>query len=148
VKIAINALGLSSGSAGGMEIYFLNLIKSVSHHDRENNYLIYVNNRKVKEMLAPYMTSRAQLAHVSQLHTYIAGGLALLFTRPKLLVDVGSKLLSGQPFSGETLGIIGKIIKLDRLKTDVIHFPFSIIDPLFYNVKAPIVPAPDLRLYG
>lgn len=146
MKIGINALGLSIGSAGGMEIYFLNLIKSLSLHDSENDYLIYANNRKVKKMLASYMNRNVRLAYFAQLYTYIAGGLILLFSRPKLLLDVTGKLLSRRPFSAETLGIIGKIIRLDRVKMDVVHFPFSIIDPSFYDVKAPVVlTIPDIQ---
>ncbi|MEJ2009035.1 MAG: glycosyltransferase family 1 protein [Acidobacteriota bacterium] len=146
MKIGINALGLSSGSLGGMEVYFLNLIKGIAPHDSGHNYLIWVNNRKVREMLAPYVQSNVQLAYVSQLYTYIAGGLVLLFSRPKLAVEAAGKFFSNQPIPVETAGIIGKIVDLNRKQPDVVHFPFSIIDPSFSDIKAPIVlTIPDIQ---
>jgi glycosyltransferase involved in cell wall biosynthesis len=146
MKIGINALGLNSGSAGGLEVYFLNLAKSLSRYDRANNYVIYANHRRVREMLASCINSSVRLAYVSQLYTYIAGGLVLLFSRPKLAVEAATKFFSNQPISVETTGILGKIVDLDRMEADVIHFPFSIIDPSFYDIKAPIVlTVPDIQ---
>jgi glycosyltransferase involved in cell wall biosynthesis len=146
MKVGINAIGLSSGSVGGMEVYFLNLIKGISRYDSENTYRVYVNHRKIREMLLPYLNHKIGIKYVSQAYTYIAGGLVLLFSNPGLMVAIARKILSRQSFAAETTGILGKVIKFGRCEMDVAHFPFSIIDPSFYNVKAPIVlTIPDIQ---
>lgn len=146
MKIGINALGLGSGSAGGLEIYFLNLVKNLSQRDGGHDYHVFANHKKIREMLMPFMNSAMQLHYVSRAYTYIVGGLVLLLARPRLVVDMAKKMIMGRPVSVDATGTFGNVINFDRFRLDVIHFPFSTIDPSFFNISVPIVlTIPDIQ---
>ena len=151
MKICINALGLKPATTGGLEIYFLNLIKSLCDFDKENEYYIFLNNKSTKKTIQPYINSRIKLVYFSQLYTSVAGMFLIVFTRPKTLYRLLVKelyrvLFSKNIYEVDTTGIYGKIINLDRFGMDVIHFPFGIIDPSFFNIDSPIVlTIPDIQ---
>lgn len=151
MRIGINALGLKPASYGGMEIYFRNLIKALCETDKENEYYIFLNNKEIKKTIQQNIGSRVKIIYIPQLYTYFAGAFFILFTRPsifiKLLINKFSRVLfPGNIYEFDISGIYGKIVNLESYKIDVIHFPFTTIDPSFYNIKTPIVlTIPDIQ---
>jgi len=155
MRIGINALGLKPASCGGMEIYFRNLIKALCETDKENEneYYVFLNDKEIKETIQQNIGLRVKIIYISQFYTYFTGAFFILFTRPsvfiKLLINKFSRVLSiGNIYEVDIdmSGVYGKIVNLDSYKMDVIHFPFTIIDPSFLNIKTPIVlTIPDIQ---
>lgn len=144
MKIGINALGLKPASHGGVEIYFRNLISNLNHYGEGNEFYIFLNSKKLKKQIKPFINSRVKLIYFPQRNTYIASLLFLLFNYPtifiKLLLNKFSRsLLSKNIFEVDTSLAYTGIINFDCYEIDVIHFPFHTIPTPFFDLNLPIV---------
>jgi glycosyltransferase involved in cell wall biosynthesis len=143
MKIGIYAIGVKPTTQGGVEIYFRNLIQSLSEFDKENKYYVFLDNKNLKRAIQQYSSSNLELIYFPELFSYIALALKVLFRQPKsffkLLANKFYKyIFSKNIFAVEPTGVYGKIIDF-LFKMDVIHFPFHTIDPSFFDIKTPIV---------
>lgn len=144
MKICINALGLKPSATGGLEVYLLNLIKSLGDFDRENEYHVFLNNRNMRKKVEPFTNTNIKIRYFSQLYTSMAAIFLLVIKRPKILYrllvkELGRIFFSKNIWEVDTTGIYGKIIDLDSFGMDVIHFPLAFIDPSFYRIGSPTV---------
>jgi glycosyltransferase involved in cell wall biosynthesis len=109
MRIGINALGLSAGQMGGVEVYFRNLVANLGKVDPDNEYLLFVD-RHSQSVFGPGLPPHVRLVIIAppppSLPLWIR---ALRYWRLFPSPLVGSQL--------EGSGV------------DVIHYPDSVIHP-------------------
>jgi len=115
MRIGINALGLAPGQMGGVETYFNNLIDSLQETDRENEYVVLLNLPQVR--ILPLRNPNFSIRHF-----HYGNPSARYLLRGFLKNTIGADLLT-RP--------------VDRLGLNVIHHPFTILDPI--NLQTPTV---------
>lgn len=115
IRIGINALSLAPSQMGGVETYFNNLLDSLQEIDRKNEYLVLINLQKVKTL--PLRNRNFSIRHFH-------------YGNPS-----ARNLLRG--LLKNTLGADPLARLVDRLGMNVIHHPFTILDPM--NLQAPAV---------
>ncbi len=115
MKIGLNLVGFVPGTMGGIETYLRNLIDSLQKIDHENSYVVLCDDHYAKEFQLFNGSFRIE---------------SMNYTRPSPMW-----LLRG---------VLRNTIKIDvlrpvfnRLKVDVIHHPFSILNPM--SIKLPSV---------
>lgn len=114
MNIALNAILFRPGQMGGMETYFRNLLFSLQEADDENRYSVLCDSHYIDELPLAHKNFTVSL---------------LNFTQPS--------------FGWFVRGVIRNITKFDilkpvmnRLKADVIHHPFSILNPLQLDIPS------------
>lgn len=115
IRIGINALSLAPGRMGGVETYFNNLIASLQETDRKNEYVVLLNLPQVR--ILPLRNPNFSIRHFH-------------YGNPSFRY-----LLRG--FLKNTLGADLLARPVDRLGLNVIHHPFTILDPI--NLRTPAV---------
>lgn len=148
VKIGIYALGLKTAVAGGLEIYFRNLIKGLWEHDNKNEYYIFVGDKKIKKAIQPYANSHIKLIYYSNIFRIIPFVFIILFAKPrtflKLLVNRISRTLSyGNIYDIDIRKVYSEIFRgtlnFHRYDIDAVHFPFTTIHPGYLNIDLPVI---------
>lgn len=148
MKIGIYVLGLRPATAGGVEIYFRNLIKNISKYDTSNEYFIFLGDRQIKKVLSVYKSPKIKLIYYPRFYIAIYLVFLFLLSRPqelfKLVVNRLSRILFSRGifnvrFMDIYSEIFSKVLNFDRYKLDVVHFPFTTISQAFFNLKTPIV---------
>ena len=115
LRIGINALSLAPGRMGGVETYFNDLIDSLQDADRENEYVVLLNLQNVRTL--PLRNRNFSIRHFHYGYSsarYLLRG----FLKNAFGVDPLARLV-------------------DRLGLNVIHHPFTILDPI--NMQTPAV---------
>ena len=114
MKIALNATLFRPGQMGGMETYFRNLLFSLQEVDDKNGYSLLCDSHYIEALPLANKNFKAK---------------RLNFTQPSLGWFVR--------------GVVRNITKYDilrpvmnRLEVDVIHHPFSILNPLHLSVPS------------
>jgi len=133
-----------------MEIYFRNLIKDLFYFDTENEYYVFLNNRKIYETIQTTIKGTKVKLLYFPFYTLIRA-LSLFYSSPTIFFAMAANRIFKFLFSRDIFfinagGVNGRNVNLDKYKMDVIHFPFTIIDPLFLDIKTPIVlTIPDIQ---
>jgi glycosyltransferase involved in cell wall biosynthesis len=115
MKIALNATMFRPSQMGGMETYFRNLFSALQEVDKQNRYSLICDSRYIDELAVAGQNFSVKACN---------------FTKPSL----------GWFFRGiiRNLTTIDPLrIFMNRLQVDVIHHPFSILNPL--HLKGPSV---------
>ena len=115
MKIALNATLFRPGQIGGMETSFRNLFFSLQEVDETNQYSLLCDSRYIDELAISNPNFNAMPCN---------------FTKPSL-----GWFLRGIIRNTTKIDILRPI--MNRLKVNVIHHPFSILNPL--HVKIPSV---------
>ena len=148
MKIGIYALGLDSGTAGGLEIYFRNLIKGLWEYNNKNEYYIFVGNKEIKKAVQPYTNSHIKLIYHSKIFRIISFILIMLFAKPKIffkiLVNEISRLLSySNIYDVDIREVYSETCRMklnfQKYGIDAVHFPFTTIHPHYLNISLPII---------
>ncbi len=114
IRIGINALSLAPGQMGGVETYFNNLINCLQETDRKNEYVVLLNLQNVKTL--PLRNKNFSIRHFhygNRSAKYLLRG----FLKNTFDVDPLARLV-------------------DRLGLNVIHHPFTILDPITLQTPA------------
>lgn len=114
MKIALNATMFRPSQIGGMETYFRNLLFSLQEVDNKNQYLLLGNRRYIDEL------------HISNPNFNAS---SCNFTKPSL-----GWFLRGVIRNATKIDILRPV--MNRLGVDVIHHPFSILNPLHLTVPS------------
>lgn len=112
--IGLNAVAFAPGHMGGVETYFRNLIQSLQDVDTGNDYLLICNKR----YLDSFSLSNP---HFSPLSCHFAKPSPLWYLRAAIRHVTPIDLL--RPF-------------MNRLKVDLIHHPFSILNPMNHRIPS------------
>jgi glycosyltransferase involved in cell wall biosynthesis len=115
MKIALNAVSLAPGRMGGVETYFRNLVRSLQEVDTANSYYLVCNNR----YLPSFALSNPRFVHVPNRYSKPS---PLWYLRNAVKETTRMDIL--RPL-------------MDRLDMDVIHHPFSFLNPM--NLRTPSV---------
>jgi glycosyltransferase involved in cell wall biosynthesis len=115
LRIALNAIDWVPGTMGGIEVYFESLLDQLQQLDRDNDYIVLCNRRNHGRIV---ITNR-KFSH----RRYD-------LTRPSLgwLVHRGVRKATG-------FDVMRPVF--DRLGSDVVHHPFTVLNPA--GLKAPSV---------
>ncbi|HXY53893.1 MAG TPA: glycosyltransferase family 1 protein [Nitrospirota bacterium] len=115
MNIGLNLVGFIPGTMGGIETYLRNLVHSLQKIDQENSYVLLCDDHYAKEI---------------QIFNDSFTFRSVNYTQPSILWLVR--------------GILRKMTKIDvlrpvfnRLKLDIIHHPFTILNPM--RTKIPSV---------
>lgn len=114
MKVAINAVALDPGRMGGVESYFRNLVSSLQVVDTANDYSLICNER--------YFASL-------QLNNPHFKTLPCSFAKPSPLWYLRAAIRHVTPFD-----ILSPYV--NRLKVDIIHHPFSILQPINHKIPS------------
>ena len=108
LRIALNAIDWVPGTMGGVEVYFGSLLDQLQRLDRNNEYLVLCN-RKNQDKIR--ITNRKFTLRQYDL------------TRPSLrwFIHRGVRKATGFDFMRPAI---------DRLRCDVIHHPFTVLNPM------------------
>jgi glycosyltransferase involved in cell wall biosynthesis len=114
MKIALNALAFAPGRMGGVETYFRNLVRSLQQVDTVNDYYVVCNRQHLESLSisSPRFTP-----------------LPSRFAKPSPLWYLRVALRG-------TTGFDAVRPVMDRLDVDIIHHPFSILQPLNHRVPS------------
>jgi glycosyltransferase involved in cell wall biosynthesis len=114
MKIALNAASFSSGRMGGVETYFLNLIHTLQKVDKLNEYQLICNMRQSNIF-------RLSNPRFSFIPCIFAKPLPLWYLRTTVRHLASIDIL--RPF-------------MNSLTADVIHHPFSVLQPIGHKVPS------------
>lgn len=144
LKVAISAFEFRTHSPGGSEIYFRNLVESLYRCDPINEYLVLINNIRLKKSLEPFIGNRIRLVFFSSFFFRITDFLWFqLYNRlkypgfdniqsdPRRVSEIKKCLLMMDR-------LYGKYVGLDRFDVDLVHFPVTIIDRCFLHTRLPV----------
>ncbi len=115
MNIGLNLVGFIPGTMGGIETYLRNLVHSLQKIDRENSYVLLCDDHYAKEI---------QIFNDS--FTYKS----VNYTQPSFLW-----LVRGVLRNTTKIDILRPVF--NRLKLDIIHHPFTILNPM--RTKIPSV---------
>jgi glycosyltransferase involved in cell wall biosynthesis len=115
MRIALNATAFLPGKMGGMETYFRNLLLFLQEVDSENAYSVLCDSHTIKELAIKKSNFNAVTCN---------------FTKPSL-----GWLLRGVIRNTTKIDILRPV--MNRYKVDVIHHPFSFLNPI--NLTTPSV---------
>lgn len=114
MKIGLNAIGFNPGRIGGLETYFRQLLHHLQLEDKENDYTITCKNSPFGEFRL--FNPRFSVKKFG-------------FERPSL-----GWLLRGTLFELTHIDIIKQY--MNRLPVDLIHHPFTVLEPLELNIPS------------
>lgn len=114
MKIALNAVALNPGRMGGVETYFRNLVSSLQDVDTSNDYYLMCSRRHV---------------HSFQLSNPHFRSLPCSFSKPSPLWYLRAAIRHVTP-----IDILRPF--MNRLDVDIIHHPFSILQPLNHTIPS------------
>lgn len=114
MNIVLNAIAYSPGAMGGVETYFRTLVSALQGVDSVNEYALICSERHIKalQLSNPHFRPLACRYTKPSLHWYLRAAIRHA-TRFDLL----------QPF-------------MNRLDADIIHHPFSILQPLNHRIPS------------
>ena len=114
MKIALNAVALAPGRMGGGETYFRNLVSSLQDVDTDNDYYLICNKRHVNSF------------QLSNPHFRL---LVCSYTKPSPLWYLRAAIRHVTPID---------ILRpyMNRLNVDLIHHPFSILQPINHKIPS------------
>jgi glycosyltransferase involved in cell wall biosynthesis len=115
MNIALNAVAFSPGRMGGVETYFRNLVRSLQVADTVNDYYVVCNRRYIDSLLISN-------PNFTPLPSWFAKPSPLWYLRVALRDTVGLDVL--RPI-------------MNRLDMDIMHHPFSFLNPM--DLKIPSV---------
>jgi glycosyltransferase involved in cell wall biosynthesis len=115
MRIGLNVIDFDPGNMGGVETYFRNLVDQLQRHDRKNRYLLLANKASIGEFSFhnPNFSAEPTGYVPSSTKWFIRGVLR------------------------QTLGLDPLKSRIERLKLDLVHHPFSAASPL--GLKIPTV---------
>jgi glycosyltransferase involved in cell wall biosynthesis len=115
MRIGLNAIDFQPGHMGGVETYFRNLVDRLQRIDKQNRYLLLANRASISEfsLYNPNFSAEPTGYVPSSTKWFIRGVLR------------------------QTLGLDPLKSRIQRLKLDVVHHPFSVASPL--GLKIPTV---------
>lgn len=114
MKIALNAVAFNPGRMGGVETYFRNLVSSLQDVDTSNDYYLMCSMRHVDSL------------HLSNPHFR---PLPCSFSKPSPLWYLRAAIRHVTP-----IDILRPF--MNRLDVDIIHHPFSILQPLNHTIPS------------
>jgi glycosyltransferase involved in cell wall biosynthesis len=114
MKIALNAVALKPGRMGGVETYFRNLVSSLQYINTSNDYYLICSKRHINSF------------HLSNPHFK---PLPCSFAKPSPLWYLRAAIRHVTP-----IDILCPYV--NRLKVDIIHHPFSILQPLNHSIPS------------
>ncbi|ABQ27950.1 glycosyltransferase family 4 protein [Geotalea uraniireducens] len=114
MHIGISALNFSPGEMGGQETYFRNLVHHLQRVDRENSYALLCDARKVREFPLSNDSFRVTLCN---------------YDKPSL-----NWLIRGMLKKMIHLDLVN--LRLKGLKLDVIHHPFTVLNPQWSQIPS------------
>jgi glycosyltransferase involved in cell wall biosynthesis len=115
MNIGLNLVGFIPGTMGGIETYLRNLINSLQKIDRENSYVVLCDDHYAKEI---------------QIFNDSFTFKSVNYTQPSILW-----LVRGVLRNTTKIDILRPVF--NRLRLDIIHHPFTILNPL--RTKIPSV---------
>lgn len=115
MKIALNAIAFAPGRMGGVEMYFRNLVRSLQQVDNDNEYYVLCNRQYIHSL-------SISNPHFTPLPSWYAKPSPLWYLRVALRDTVGFDII--RPL-------------MNRLDVDVIHHPFSFLNPM--GLRSPSV---------
>lgn len=114
MKIALNAVALKPGRMGGVETYFRNLVSSLQDVDTSNDYYLICSKRHVNSF-------HLSNPHFKPLPCSFSKPSPLWYLRAAIRHVTSVDIL--RPF-------------MNRLDVDIIHHPFSILQPLNHTIPS------------
>jgi len=114
MKIALNATAFLPGQMGGMETYFRNLFQALQDVDKNNDYALLCDTNYMKELPIFNLNFKT---------------VACNYTKPSCMWFLRSVIR-------HTTGIDILRPIINRLRVDVIHHPFSFLNPLHYTIPS------------
>lgn len=121
MNIVLNAVAFSPGRMGGIETYFRNLVASLQNVDTGNNYHLICNERYIDSFSLTNPHFKPLSCNYSKPSPYWYLRAAIRHVSP---VDIL------RPF-------------VNRLKADIIHHPFSILQPINHRIPS-VLTFPDM----
>jgi glycosyltransferase involved in cell wall biosynthesis len=114
MNIVLNAVAFSPGRMGGIENYFRNLVTSLQNVDTSNNYHLICNERYIDSfsLTNPHFKP-----------------LSCNYTKPSPLWYLRAAIRHVSP-----IDILRPFV--NRLKADIIHHPFSILQPIGHRIPS------------
>ncbi|MFZ2949026.1 MAG: glycosyltransferase family 1 protein, partial [Desulfuromonadaceae bacterium] len=114
MNIVLNAVALAPNRMGGGETYFRNLVTSLQGVDTSNDYSLICSKQYAKSF---------------QLSNPRFRPLECIYSKPSALWYLRAAIRHTTP-----LDILRPF--MDRLKADIIHHPFSILQPMDHNIPS------------
>ena len=114
--IGLNAVAFAPGRMGGVETYFRNLVRSLQEVDTENDYFLICSERYVNSF-------QLSNPHFKPLVCNYSKPSPLWYLRAAIRYATPIDIL--RPF-------------MNRLKVDIIHHPFSILQPINHIIPSVI----------
>lgn len=114
MRVALNAVALDPGRMGGVESYFRNLVSSLQAVDTTNDYSLICSERYFASFLL-------KNPHFEPLPCSFAKPSPLWYLRAAIRHATPIDILS--PY-------------VNRLKVDIIHHPFSILQPIHHKIPS------------
>jgi glycosyltransferase involved in cell wall biosynthesis len=114
MKIALNAVSFAPGQMGGVETYFRNLVRSLQEIDTDNDYYLICNERYIDS----FSLSNPHVTPASYCYTKPS---PLWYLR--VAIKDATRIDILRPF-------------MNRLKVDVIHHPFSFLNPMHLKIPS------------
>jgi len=143
MRIGIYALDCRPEN-GGVYVYLVNLLNGLGRSGGPHEFYVFSKDRSLQDSLESGLPGKIRVIHFSRFRVALARLFLRVFTQPVLFLKLAKNALIKRIFRASPIldvesGLKTPFLNLSKYHLDVLHFPATLIEPAFFDLRLPFV---------